>query len=161
VVDSLLAPCSSKVRVMNSFEGLVSQVRALSSEHIVEHQTERACIYNNAHHVTFLLSKHLTTPWYNRVIRKVTLSSPLSVGILAPPIPSFSGIHKVQDILLNLNMKFWNSAFHAQGSRLIIVVVQLGAVKIYVGAQEKRKDRMKLSLRPKLVVFWVSSALEC
>jgi hypothetical protein len=29
-------------------------------------------------------------------------------------------------------MKCWNSAFSAQGSRLIIVVVQEGAVKIYV-----------------------------
>jgi hypothetical protein len=31
-------------------------------------------------------------------------------------------------------MKCWNSAFNAQGSRPIIVVVQLGAVKIYVAA---------------------------
>ncbi len=78
-------------------------------------------------------------------------------------------------------MKCWNSAFNAQSSRLIIVVVQLGAVKIYVaassgGAQGERKDRMKLSLPPKLMsaqekgktgwnsvlppnlmVFWVSS----
>jgi len=42
------------------------------------------------------------------------------------------------------------SAFNAQGSRVIIVVVQIGAVKIYVAAVEalrkKRKDRMKLSL---------------
>ncbi len=50
------------------------------------------------------------------------------------------------------------SAFNAQGSRLIIVVVQLGAVKIQSsssgGAQEgNRKDRMKLSLPPKLMVF--------
>jgi hypothetical protein len=44
-------------------------------------------------------------------------------------------------------MKCWNSAFNAQGSRLIIVVVQLGEVKISVaavkgGAQEqgKRQD---------------------
>ncbi len=29
-------------------------------------------------------------------------------------------------------MKCWNSAFNAQGSRLIIVVVQVGAVKVYV-----------------------------
>jgi hypothetical protein len=41
--------------------------------------------------------------------------------------------------------KCWNSAaFNAQGSRVIIVVVQLGAVKIYVssisgGGQEKGK----------------------
>jgi hypothetical protein len=43
------------------------------------------------------------------------------------------------------------SAFNAQGSRLIIVPVQLGAVKLYVATVEealgqKRKDRMKLSL---------------
>jgi len=51
----------------------------------------------------------------------------------------------------------------AQGSRLIIVVVQVGAVKIYVAAQQqcrrlgKRKHRMKLSLPPKLVekLVWV------
>jgi hypothetical protein len=40
-------------------------------------------------------------------------------------------------------MKCYNSAFNAQDSRLIIVVVQLGVVKIYVaaigGAQEKGK----------------------
>jgi hypothetical protein len=29
-------------------------------------------------------------------------------------------------------MKCWNSAFNAQGSRVIIVVVQVGAVRIYV-----------------------------
>jgi hypothetical protein len=41
-------------------------------------------------------------------------------------------------------MKCWNSAFHAQGSRVIIVVVQVGAVKIYVAAvQALRKHRMK------------------
>jgi CRISPR/Cas system endoribonuclease Cas6 (RAMP superfamily) len=40
-------------------------------------------------------------------------------------------------------MKCWYSAFNAQGSRLIIVVVQLGAVKIYVAAVEalKQKER--------------------
>jgi hypothetical protein len=42
-------------------------------------------------------------------------------------------------------MKYWNSAFNAQGSRVISVVVHVGAVKIYVGssssegAQEKGK----------------------
>ncbi len=40
-------------------------------------------------------------------------------------------------------MKCWNSAFNAQGSRLIIVVVQVGAVKIYVAAVEAltKKER--------------------
>ncbi len=37
-------------------------------------------------------------------------------------------------------MKYWNSAFNAQGSKVIIVVVQVGAVKIYLAAvQELRK----------------------
>jgi hypothetical protein len=52
------------------------------------------------------------------------------------------------------------SIYNAQGSRPIIVgVVQLGAVKIYVTAAAvetlsgKMKDRMKLSLSPKLMVF--------
>jgi len=40
-------------------------------------------------------------------------------------------------------MKCWNSTFNAQGSRLIIVVVQVGAVKIYVAAEEalRKKER--------------------
>jgi hypothetical protein len=51
-------------------------------------------------------------------------------------------------------MKYWNSASNAQGSRVIIVIVQVGAQKIYVAALKallKRKDRMKLSLPPKLL----------
>jgi len=48
-----------------------------------------------------------------------------------------------KDILMNLSMKCWYSAFNAQGSRLIIVVVQLGAVKIYVAVVEalRKKER--------------------
>jgi len=49
-----------------------------------------------------------------------------------------------------------NSVWNAQGLRLIMVVVQLGVVKIYVAAVEalrKRRDRMKLSLPSKFVVF--------
>jgi hypothetical protein len=40
-------------------------------------------------------------------------------------------------------MKCWNSAFNAQGSRVIIVDVQVGAVKIYVPAVEalRKKER--------------------
>jgi predicted oxidoreductase (fatty acid repression mutant protein) len=33
-------------------------------------------------------------------------------------------------------MNCWSSAFNAQGSRVIIVVVQVGTVKIYVAAVE-------------------------
>ncbi len=47
---------------------------------------------------------------------------------------------------------------HIQGSRGIIVAVQVGAVKIYVAAavealRGKKKDRVEAS---KLMVFWVS-----
>jgi hypothetical protein len=38
-------------------------------------------------------------------------------------------------------MKCWNSALNAQGSRLIIVVVQVGAVKIYVAAVEALRNK--------------------
>jgi hypothetical protein len=41
------------------------------------------------------------------------------------------------EILLNLSMICcWNLAFNAERSRVIIVVVQVGAVKIYVAAVE-------------------------
>jgi hypothetical protein len=46
-------------------------------------------------------------------------------------------------------MKCWNSAFNAQGSRVIIVIVQVGVVKMYVAEVVKKKEgRMKLSLPP-------------
>jgi len=38
--------------------------------------------------------------------------------------------------MLQLSMKCWYSAFNAQDSRQIIVVVQVGVVKIYVAALE-------------------------
>jgi hypothetical protein len=53
--------------------------------------------------------------------------------------------------------------FNTQGSRIIIVVVQIGAVKIICsssgGAQEKGKDKMTLTSPPKLMVFRVSTPL--
>ncbi len=52
-------------------------------------------------------------------------------------MPSF----KCKDLLLNLSMKCWNPAFNAQGSRLIIVVVRLVAVKYYVAAMEARRKK--------------------
>ncbi len=45
------------------------------------------------------------------------------------------------EILLNLCMKCWNSAFNAQGSKVIIVVVQVRAVKIYVTAVQALKKK--------------------
>ncbi len=45
--------------------------------------------------------------------------------------------------MLQLSMECWNSAFNAQGPRLIIVVVQLRAVKIDAAAVEslRRNER--------------------
>jgi hypothetical protein len=57
-----------------------------------------------------------------------------------------------KEILLNLST-------YAQGSKVIIVVVQLGAVKIYVAGVEalrKKNEGVKLSLPPKLVEQLVS-----
>jgi len=62
---------------------------------------------------------------------------------LSPPIPSFSGIRKIKTFLLNLSMKCWNLPFNAQGSRVIIVVVQLQTVQIYVVTMKalRKKER--------------------
>jgi len=61
--------------------------------------------------------------------------------------PLFEQGPQSKEILLNLSMKCRNSAFNAQGSGVIIVVVQVGAVKIYVAAVEvltkKRKEGVK------------------
>jgi predicted oxidoreductase (fatty acid repression mutant protein) len=38
-------------------------------------------------------------------------------------------------------MKSWNSAFNAQGSRVIIVIVQVRAVKIYVAAVQALRKK--------------------
>jgi hypothetical protein len=69
----------------------------------------------------------------NRVMCKVTLCfTPISSAF--GPYPLFQWYPQSKEILLNLGMKWWNSAFNAQGSNVIIVVVQVGAVKIYVAA---------------------------
>jgi hypothetical protein len=66
----------------------------------------------------------------------------LSLGLLSL-YPHFQWHPQSKEILLNLSMKCWNSTFNAQGSRVIIVVVQVGAVKIYVAALKalRKKER--------------------
>ncbi len=45
-------------------------------------------------------------------------------------------------------MKCWNSALNAQGSRVIIVVVRVGAVKIYGAAvQAPRKNETQYEIQ--------------
>jgi hypothetical protein len=84
-----------------------------------------------------------------------------SISSAFTPYRLFQCYLQSKEILLNLGMKCWNSAFNAQGLRLIIVVVQVGAVEIYVAPvlwrSGKRKHRMKLSLPPKLMekLVWV------
>jgi hypothetical protein len=58
--------------------------------------------------------------------------------------------------MLKLGTKCWISAFNAQGSRGIIVAVQVGVVKIYVAAVEplRKKERQGETQEPsKLMVF--------
>jgi hypothetical protein len=82
--------------------------------------------------------------YYSSVICKVTLCLRACFYPLSPLLVVSA---KVKKFLLNLSMKCWNSAFNAQGLRVLIVVVQGG----------KRKDRMKLNLPPKLLekLVWV------
>jgi len=54
-------------------------------------------------------------------VKSPSLSPPVSSAFT--PYPLFQG------------MECWNSAFNAQGSRVIIVVVQVEEVKIYVAAR--------------------------
>ncbi len=71
------------------------------------------------------------------------------------PYPLSRWYLQSKEILLNLSMNCWNSAFFAQSSSVIIVVVYEGAVKIYGAAVDalRKKDwgGRKLGLLPKLV----------
>jgi hypothetical protein len=72
-------------------------------------------------------------PHADRVICKVTLCFTL--------YPLFQWSLQSKEILLNLGMKCWNLAFNAQGLRVSIVVVQVGAVKIYVAAVQALRKK--------------------
>jgi hypothetical protein len=55
-------------------------------------------------------------------------------------------------------MKGWNSAFNAQGSRGIIVAVQVGAVKIYVALVEAlRKNERQGETQKTVQMFFLVS----
>jgi hypothetical protein len=72
-----------------------------------------------------------------RIQQQVLASSHPVFGLPFIHYPLFAwGPPQNKEILLNLGMtqKSWDSTFNAQGSRLIIVVVQVRAVKIYVAA---------------------------
>jgi hypothetical protein len=81
--------------------------------------------------------------FFSLTIVWVVTSPCLSLGLLSPPIPSFQWYVQSKEILLNLSMKCWNSPFTAEGSRVIIVVAEVGSVKIYVTWAEvlNKKER--------------------
>jgi hypothetical protein len=60
----------------------------------------------------------------------------LAVIKIKKPYNSDTNLPQSNEILINLGMECWNSAFNAQGWRVITLVVQVGAVKIYVAAVE-------------------------
>ncbi len=62
---------------------------------------------------------------------------------LSTPYPLFHSYPQSNEILLNLSIKYWNSSFNGQGSRVIVAIVEVGAVKIYVAPLEalKKKER--------------------
>ncbi len=89
----------------------------------------------------FFLSDQKSDNIINWSIKSPSLSSGISSAFTLYPLFQWA-LHS-KEILLNLSMKYWNSAFNAQGSILIIVIVQVGAVKIYVAAVEalRKKER--------------------
>jgi hypothetical protein len=94
-----------------------------------------------------------------RVICKVTLCfTPISLAF--PPYPLYQWYPQSKEILLNVGMKLCNSAFNAQGSRVIIVVVQVGVVKIFVATvkalrKKERQDKTQFKL------VWVPVISSC
>jgi hypothetical protein len=73
---------------------------------------------------------------------KIICEVTLSLSLLSPK-PCFQGYPLSKEIWLNLGMKCWNSALSAEGSRLNIVALQVGAVKIHAATVEalKKKER--------------------
>ncbi len=62
----------------------------------------------------------------DKVIHKIIVSfTPYSLCFHPPrpPYPLFEYYLQSKEILLNLSMRWWNSAFNAHGLRVIIVVV--------------------------------------
>jgi len=69
--------------------------------------------------------------WFELSAKSPSVSPSIS-SFSFTPYPLFQWYPQSKEILLNLGMKCWNSIFNAQGSRVIIVVVQVGAVHIYM-----------------------------
>jgi len=105
---------------------------------------------------------HLCPSWKPNVFAQIlhlielSVKSPCLDPVFEPaftPYMLFQWYPQSKDILLSLGMKCWNSASNAQGSRLIIVVVQVRVMKIYVAAVEalRRVLVLRLSWRKSLM----------
>ncbi len=83
--------------------------------------------------------------WEETVLIELSRQSPSvspPISFAFAPYPLFQWYPQSKENLLNLGMKCWNSAFNGQGSRVIIVIVQVSEVKIYVAAMQalRRKE---------------------
>ncbi len=75
-------------------------------------------------------------------IKSPTLFTPSSLCFHTPS-PLSEWYPQSREILLYLSMKCWNSVYNAKGSRLIIVVVYIWAVKIYGSSSEGAEGKWK------------------
>jgi hypothetical protein len=100
---------------------------------------------------------------YNiRVIRK----SPCLRASFPPLSPLLVIYSQNKEIWLNLSMKCWNSAFNTQNSRVIIIVVQVGSVKIYEqkwrrSGKKERQDETRFTTKNDGVLSFTSSKCLC
>jgi len=83
-------------------------------------------------------------------VKSPSLSPPILFAVT--PYPRFEWYPQSKEILLNLSMKCWNWAFNAQGWRVIIIVVQVGAVKTYVALvkalrEKERRDETQFTTK--------------
>ncbi len=103
------------------------------------------CIGVLGYKVFFLTNFSIFFHIWELYVKLPSVSPPISLAF--PPYPLYQWYPQSKEILLNAGMKLWNLAFNAQGSRVIIVVVQVGVVKIYVAIVKalRKKERQDKS----------------
>jgi hypothetical protein len=72
-----------------------------------------------------LQKKHIGKIICSQILELSVVKSPCLMGVLSPSIPSLSGIYAKQGNFIKSQYEMLNSAFNAQGSRVIIVVVHV------------------------------------
>jgi hypothetical protein len=77
--------------------------------------------------------------WFELPVKLPSVSPSISSSFT--PYPLFQWYLQSKEILLNLGMRCWNSIFNAQGLRIIIAVVQVGAANIYVTAVQALRKK--------------------